>query len=355
MNFKFQRKRISGILTVLPTQEISFIEEMKNYNFPEESSRKLMEVMGYNKRRVAPPGVCLSDLAVFGLQHLFQRGLLAPEEIDALLVISNSHDYIVPPTSNVIQGRLCLKQSMLCLDLNQACAGYVIGLLQALPLLDQESIRKVVIINGDLLSRRTSPKDRSIYPLIGDALTVTVIERDPADSVIHAEVRMDGSRHEALIIPAGGMRQPCSAETAVMEDVGGHNFRAANHLRMDGAAVFNFVQTEIPPLIETVLCTAGVSVADVDYFLCHQPNRFMLEKLAAAMNIPQAKMPCNVVEHFGNSSGATLPIAATLNLSEELSHGNALTCLVGYGAGLTWAAMLMRLGDLSFCEMVEFP
>ena len=355
MNFTFHRKRISGILSVLPAREISFLEEMKNYNFPEASSLKLMEVMGYNKRRVADPGVCLSDLAVFGLQNLFQRGLLAPGEIDALLVVSSSHDYIVPPTSNVIQGRLCLKQNMVCLDLNQACAGYVIGLLAALPLLDQESIRKVVLINGDILSRRTSPQDRSIYPLIGDALTITVIERDPADSVIHADVKMDGSRSEALIIPAGGLRRPCSEETAVMEDVGGHNFRSKNHLRMDGAAIFNFVQSEVPPLVEGLLSSAGVSVEEVDYFLCHQPNRFMLQKLAEAMNIPQAKMPCNVVEHFGNSSGSTLPIAATLNLAEELTHGHALTCFVGFGAGLTWAAMLMRLGELSFCEIIEFP
>lgn len=355
MNFKFQRKRISGILTVLPAQEISFLEEMKNYNFPEESSRKLMEVMGYNKRRVAAPGTCLSDLAVFGLQSLFDRGLLAPEEIDALLVVSNSHDYIVPPTSNIIQGSLCLKHDTACLDINQACAGYVIGLLAGFPLLDQESVRKVVLINGEILSRRTSPKDRSLYPLIGDALSITVIERDPADSVIHANLKMDGSRHEALIIPAGGMRRPCNDQTAVMEDVGGHNFRSANHLRMDGAAIFNFVQSEVPTLVEELLSNAGKSVDDVDYFLYHQPNRFMLQKLAESMHIPQAKMPSNVVEHFGNSSGATIPIAATLNLAEELKRTHRLTCLAGYGAGLTWAALLMRLGNLSFCEMIEYP
>jgi len=137
--------------------------------------------------------------------------------------------------------------------------------------------------------------------------------------------------------------------------VGGHNFRSENHLRMDGAAIFNFVQSEVPPLIEGLLADAGVSVDDIDYFLCHQPNRFMLQKLAEAINVPQAKMPCNVVENFGNSSGATIPIAATLNLGEELKESHALTCFVGYGAGLTWAALLMRLGELNFCEMVEFP
>ncbi|MCX6967699.1 MAG: ketoacyl-ACP synthase III [Verrucomicrobia bacterium] len=354
MKFTFQHKRIAGILTVLPQRELSFIEEMKNYNFPEARSLKLMETMGYNKRRVVEPGTCLSDLAVFGLKSLFDRGFLQPEEIDALLVVTHSPDYIMPPTSNIIQGRLCLKHDTLCLDISQGCAGFVVGLTQAFMLLEQESIRKVVLINGDILSQRTSPKDRSIYPLIGDAVTITLLERDSRDGVIHTNIKMDGSRGDALMIPAGGIRLPCSPETALLENVGDNNLRAKNHLRMEGSAIFNFVQTEVPPLVQELLAGAGVSIESVDHFVCHQSNRFMLEKLADKMNIPRAKMPDNVVENFGNSSGATIPVAITLNLPEALKQGRALTCLVGYGGGLTWAGMLMDMGNLAFCEMVTF-
>ena len=354
MNLTFQHKRISGILTVLPPRELSFLEEMKNYHFPAARSLKLMEIMGYDKRRVVEEGVCLSDLAVFGLENLFERGLLRPEEIDALLVVTHSQDYILPPTSNVIQGRLCLKQDMLCLDISQACAGFVVGLSQAFMMLEQESIHKVVLINGDIFSQRTSPHDRSIHPLIGDALTITLLERDPDAAPIHANIKMDGSRGDALMIPAGGIRLPCSPETAVLEDVGDNNLRSKNHLRMDGAAIFNFVQTEMPPLVESLLARAGTSVEAVDYFLCHQSNRFMLHKLAEKMEIPRAKMPDNVVENFGNSSGATIPVAITHNLAETLKKESALTCLIGYGGGLTWAAMLMNIGELAFCEIIPF-
>ncbi|MEI6560773.1 MAG: ketoacyl-ACP synthase III [Verrucomicrobiota bacterium] len=354
MKFTFQHKRISGILTVLPARELSFLEEMKNYNFPEARSLKLMEVMGYDKRRVAEEGVCLSDLAVFGLKHLFESGLLRPEEIDALLVVTHSPDYILPPTSNVIQGRLCLKQDTLCLDISQACAGFIVGLTQGFLLLEQESIRKVVLINGDILSQRTSPKDRSIYPLIGDALTITILERDSQSAPIHGEIKMDGSRGDALMIPAGGIRLPCSPETAVLEDAGDNNLRAKDHLRMEGSVIFNFVQTEVPPMVESLLARTGTSVDEVDYFLCHQSNRFMLQKLAEKMNIPSAKVPKNVVENFGNSSGATIPVAITFNLAEKLRNEHALTCLMGYGGGLTWAAMLVNLGELAFCEMITF-
>ena len=355
LKFKFHRKRITGILAVTPANERSFVEEMKNFNFPENRSLKLKEVMGYNKRRLVEPGVCVSDLAVFGLQRLFDRGLLVRDEIDALLLVTQSPDYFMPPTCNVIQGRLGLKQEALYLDINQACAGFVIGLIQAFMLLEQESIRKVVLINGDVLSRKTSPKDRNIYPLIGDAVSITVVERDPQESVINALVKMDGSRNEALIIPAGGMRLPSSPETAVMEDVGDNNLRAKDHLKMDGSAIFNFVQLEIPPLIDSLLEQAGVSKDAVDYFLCHQPNRFMLQKLADKMKVPYAKMPNNVVEHFGNSGGATIPLAITLNLADRMKNSQMQACLTGFGGGLAWAAMLMRLGGLTFCEIIDYP
>jgi 3-oxoacyl-[acyl-carrier-protein] synthase-3 len=242
VNFTYHNKRISGILTVVPAQERLFVEEMKNFNSPEARSLKLKEIMGYDKRRLVEPGVCVSDLGVFGLQNLFDRELLKKDEIDALLVVTVSPDYPTPPTSNVIQGRLGLKHDLLCLDINQACAGFVIGLMQAFMFLEQKSVGKVVLINADVVSRKASPRDRNIYPLIGDAAAITIVERDPENSVIHANLKMDGSRADSLKIPAGGLRLPCSPETAILEDVGDNNLRAKDHLFMDGTAIFNFVQ-----------------------------------------------------------------------------------------------------------------
>jgi len=311
--------------------------------------------MGYDKRRLVQPGVCVSDLAVFGLERLFERGLLRREDIDALVLVTLTPDHFMPPTSNIIQARLGLKQDMLCLDLNQACAGFLVGLMQAFMLLEQESVRKVVLVNGDVLSRKASPQDRNIFPLIGDAAAITILEPDHQDSTIYANLKTDGARGDALIIPAGGLRLPCSPETAVLEDVGDHNLRAKDHLRMDGTAIFNFVQVEVPPLIENLLQQAGVSTDQVDFFLCHQPNRFMLQKLADKMKVPHVRMPNNVVEHFGNSGGATIPTAIAYNLADRMKNGSYQVCLAGFGGGLTWASMLMRLGGLDFCELVDYP
>ena len=355
MNFTFHGKRVSGLLGVVPAREKTFLEEMQNFNFPEARSRKLMEVMGYNKHRMVEPGVCVSDLAVFGLQQLFDKGLLRPDEFDALILVTQSPDHFIPATSSIIQGRLNLKQDLFCMDINQGCAGFVIGLIQAFLLLEQASIRKVVLINADVLSRKVSPKDRNSYPLAGDAASITIVERDASAPAIHANLKMDGTRNTALMIPAGGFHLPSSPETALMEDVGDNNFRAKDHLRMDGSAIFNFVQLEVPPLIESLLAGAGATMDSVDYFLCHQPNRFMLQKLADKMKIPHPKMPMNVVENFGNSSGVTIPIALCFNLANEFKKRDYQTCLAGFGVGLTWSAMLMQLGNLNFCEIVDYP
>lgn len=354
MNFEFHDKRISGLLVVVPSEERKFLDEMKEFNFPESRSRKLAEVMGYDRHRVVPEGTCASDLAVCGLQYLFDHDLLGRDDFDALILVTQSPDYFIPPTSSVIQGRLKLKHDLFCMDINQGCAGFVIGLIEAFLLLGQETIRKVVLINSDVVSRKISPKDRNSYPLAGDAASIAIIERNSEPCTIYANLKMDGTRNEALMIPAGGFRMPSTPETAVLEDAGDNNLRAKDHLRMNGSEVFNFVQVEVPPMIDSLLVFAGMTKDSVDYFLCHQPNRFMLQKLADKMRVPYEKMPNNIVQNFGNSSGVTIPLTIAFNLGERLLRETLQVCLAGFGVGLTWSSMLLRIGRLGFNAITEY-
>lgn len=354
MNFVFKDKIINGMLVVLPSNERLFVDDMKMFNFPESRSLKLKEVMGYDRHRIVTEGTCSSDLAVHGMQYLFDNGMLGRDDFDALIVVTLSPDYIVPPTSFVIQGRLNLKKDLYCLDIAQGCAGFVVGLMQAFMLLEQESIRKVVLVNVDVLSRKVSPKDRNSFPLAGDGASITVIERGPSGQ-IYANLKTDGTNHEALMIPAGGFRMPSSPETAVLKDVGDNNQRASDHLCMEGSAVFNFVQVEVPPMIDELLASAGATHSDVDYYAFHQPNRFMLQKLADKMKIPYEKMPNDIVEHFGNNSSVTIPSVFAHNLAEELLNKQLNLCLSGFGVGLTWASMYLNVGKLPFCQIIDYP
>lgn len=355
MNFRFQDKALTGLLLVVPANERRFVDEMKQFDFPEARSLKLKDVMGYDRHRTVENGTCVSDLVVRGFEHLFDRGMLERDGFDALVLVTQSPDHFVPATSNVIQGRLKLKPDMLCLDINQGCAGFLIGLMQAFMLLEQESIRRVALVTADVLSRKVSPNDRNSYPLAGDAAAIVIVERQPGAGPIHANLKMDGTRSHTLIIPAGGFRLPSSPATAVMEDAGDNNRRAQDHLRMEGSEVFNFVMVEVPPLIDDLLRTAGRTISEVDTFLFHQPNRFMLQKLADRLKVPHQKMPSNVVEHYGNSNSVTIPAAIALNLADTLQKGHCLACLAGFGVGLTWSSMLLQLGGFRFCETINYP
>ncbi|HUS87744.1 MAG TPA: ketoacyl-ACP synthase III [Bacteroidales bacterium] len=354
MNLTFHNKSITGILTVLPSKAINFDDEIDNYNFSRAQSMKLKLAMGYKQRRVVDEDVCSSDLCIHGLEYLFEEKFLAKDEIDALILVTQSPDHFMPPTSNIIQGRLGLKEDIICLDINQGCAGYIIGLIQSFLMLEQESINKVALLNVDVLSSKVSNKDRNSNPLIGDGASVTIVEKSIIPSTIHANIKMDGQKADVLMIPAGGFRLPSSKATAKLEKDSSGNERAKDHLVMKGDDVFNFIMTKVPPLINSLLEQAQKDIEDIDYFMFHQPNKFILKKLADKLDVPYEKMPNNVVENFGNASGVSIPTAITHNLQEKLIHDEANLCLAGFGVGLTWSSMLIQLKNLKFCKTINY-
>lgn len=354
MDFVFKHKRIGGILTILPKKAVKFEDEMANYSFSPAKCMKLKLAMGYNEHRIAEPGQCSSDFCVFGLQYLFDNGLLKKEEIDALLFVSQSADYYMPPTSNLIHGHFGLKQDCLCMDINQGCAGFELGLIQAFMMLEQPSIDKVVLMNADVLSPKVSDQDRNSKPLIGDAAAITIVEKCDEENSIYANIKMDGTGALVLNIPAGGFRMPSTPETAIMEQDSAGNFRSKDNLVMQGDEVFNFVQREVPPMIEHLFEQSGVDRSDVDWYMFHQPNKFMLHKLADKLSIPHDKMPANIVENFGNASGVTVPTCISYNLGDQLVEGSMKLCLAGFGVGLTWSSIMIEIGDLAFNQIIEF-
>ena len=123
---------------------------------------------------------------------------------------------------------------------------------------------------------------------------------------------------------------------------------------MDGAAVFAFVQSRVPTMIADLFAHAGKGDGDIDFYMFHQPNKFMLQKLADKMSVAHERMPNNIVSHFGNASSATIPTNITFNLSERLRSEKLRLCLAGFGVGLTWASLLIDVGPLQFCELIEF-
>ena len=353
MKLQFNGARIHGVQLVLPSNEVAFDSEVDAYNFTQQQSDKLKLVMGYDRRRVVNDGVTSSDLVVAGFESLKRNGLLDIDTLDALIVVTQTPDYLIPGTSYVIHGRLGMHQDILCLDINQGCAGFIVGLITAFSLLGQKNFRRVALVNVDVVSRLVSIADRNSRPIIGDAAAITVIEFDPEGEPIYGNLKVDGSRWDALMVPAGGMKIRPGPETHMPTTDPNGNTRSLDNLVMKGDAVFNFVMQEVPPMIESLMQDSNVDISQIDSFLFHQPNPFMLKKLASKLGVPLNKMPVDLVRRFGNSSGVTIPAVMCTNFNASYFDQPRLMCLAGFGVGLTWGSLLMPMSRLSFINVLE--
>lgn len=355
MKVVFKEKKISGILTVLPENEILFDDEVNNYTFPAKQSMRLKKVMGYEKHRIAKPESASSDFCVYGLQYMLDNGLIREEEVGAIICVTLTPDHFVPHISNIIHGSFNFSQDVVCMDIMQGCCGFMMGMMEGFALLNYMPGKKVLLFNTDVISHKVSKSDRKSYPLVGDATTISVLENDPNAPDMHYVLRTDSTRRYVVQIPAGGSRMPCTAETAVAVDDGEGNLRALDNLRMDGNEVFRFVQEDVPPLVDEALAYAGWDKEEVDYFFFHQPNKFTLRKLAETLKVPYEKVPMDIVERYGNTSGATVPMTITHSCGDEMCSGSHKVCMSAFGSGMTWSAMTAEFGNMDFCRMIVSP
>ncbi|MDR0605451.1 MAG: ketoacyl-ACP synthase III [Bacteroidales bacterium] len=355
MDFTFFNNAITGMLAVMPNKEIRFEDEMINFNFTEKSSLKLAKTMGLKSRRIVEKDITSSDLCVYGINYLIEQGLLKKEEISAIIYISQTPDYIQPPTSNVIQGKLNLNYDVVCMDINQGCAGFVLGLFQSFCLMNVIKEGKIILLNAETPSLVMSLKDRSSTPLLGDAAAITIIEKTQIVEKTQIKVKNDGKRFDSLYIPAGGFRMRCSEKTRIEKLQPDGNYRSLENPTMKGDDVYNFTVNEVVGLLEEMIKDSDFNKEEIDYYMLHQPNQFILKQMTKKMNIPEEKMPNNIVGLFGNSSGAALPVNIIYNLGNLLEKKKLKIILSGFGIGLAWNAAALEMGNMKFCKMIGHP
>jgi 3-oxoacyl-[acyl-carrier-protein] synthase-3 len=351
----FKHKRVSAVVSVVPREEYRFDDEYPNYKLTEERARRFKKMMSLDRHRIAPPEVTSSDLCGFGLASLLKDGIIRKEEVGALIFVSQTPDYFIPPTSNVLHGKFGFGPDVQCFDINQGCAGFPLGLMQAFMLLELlPGGQKVLLLNGDTCSKQLSRCNRISYPLAGDAGSVAVVERCAEENLIYMDVKHDGSRHQALMVPAGAYRQPSSPETMAVREVEEGVMQSLEHIHMDGPAVFNFTMTDVPAQIEEVLKFSGETWGSIQHFLLHQPNPFILKQMADKLNLTPAQLPGNVVGIYGNCSSVSIPLNIALNCGEALQHEPRRVLLSGFGTGLTWISMVLSLGPLTACKIIDY-
>jgi 3-oxoacyl-[acyl-carrier-protein] synthase-3 len=323
--------------TVLSTEALA-------QEFPEWSVQKIDDKTGIRERHIAATDECSSDLAVAAVQKLFKSGACQPQEIDYVLLCTQSPDYFLPTTACIVQHRLGIPIAAGALDFNLGCSGFVYGLGIAQGLISSGQAQRVLLITSETYSKFIHPRDKSVRTIFGDAAAATLIgaaadtERPLLGPFIYGT---DGSGAENLIVPTGGMRRPRTEESGrITEDESG-NARTADNLYMNGAEIFNFTLSAVPRSIAQLLEKAGLALDDIDLFVFHQANKYMLDHLRKRMKIPEQKFAISMA-HCGNTVSSTIPIALKHAEMEGKLKPGSLTMLVGFGVGYSWGATLVR-------------
>ncbi|MBE6319862.1 MAG: ketoacyl-ACP synthase III [Bacteroidales bacterium] len=353
MKHVFHNKRISAIVCVLPDQVVRYEDELEDYPFPVRQSQMLGKMMDYNTRRQCAPTDSVSEYAIQGIQHLLDNAVIRTTEIDAIVVASSSQDYIMPSISYLLQGYFKLPETTYCCDIVQQCGGYQFGLMQSFMLMDTYGFRKVLLVTGEMTSKKVGLHDRNARPIIGDAVSVSILET--ADNgAIYTEYRNFGQMAAAIMIPAGGLKCPSTSETAIETKDEQGNYRALDHFYMDGEAVFNFVMTKVPPMLSNIMKDSGDTVDSIDYYMFHQPNKYMVDRLADELELPAEKYFGNIVGVYGNASTATIPLNICHNISTEATNRSLRLCLCGFGGGLTCNTIIFSNPPMDYCEIVDY-
>jgi 3-oxoacyl-[acyl-carrier-protein] synthase-3 len=324
---------------------------LTNQDLADEASgwtpEKIAEKTGISSRHIAGDQQCASDLGVEAANLLFKRGKYTPSEFDGLIFCTQSPDFFLPTSACIMQDRLGVPGSSLSFDFNLGCSGYVCGLGLAKGLIESGQRRRILLITADTYSKFIHPGDRSVRTIFGDAGAATVVEAVETDGpdvppLIGPFVYgTDGRGAPNLIVPAGCMRQRPDDTTGIEQPDEFGNVRTQGNLFMNGPEIFNFAIKEIPRAIHELLSTSSMTQGDVDLFVFHQANRYMLEHLRKKMGIPPEKFVIELGD-CGNTVSSTIPIALRrAELSGRL-HAGMRIMLVGYGAGYSWAAAMIR-------------
>ena len=334
--------RMRGVVSVTPERRLDNADFVER--FGEDAVRDVTKMIGVETRYWVRPGQTTSDLCLVAGERLLERLDWARDSVDALIFVSQTPDQRLPATACVLHSRLGLPPHCQAFDVGLGCSGYVYGLWLASTLITAGCAR-VLLMAGETSSLLIDHDDRGTALLFGDAGTATALERDDDAPVTTFVLGTDGGGASNLIVPAGGFREPVQDSRRA----GPFN---PEHLFMDGGEVFAFTLRAVPKLVAETLAHAGCGVEEVDAFVLHQANRFMLTHLAKKIGARPDQAPINI-DRFGNTSSATLPLVLTTDLAERLAASPANIALVGFGVGYSWGAALMQIGPLACAETIH--
>jgi 3-oxoacyl-[acyl-carrier-protein] synthase-3 len=319
--------KIGAISYHLP-ETIEGVDVLQHDN-PDWDMTKILDKTGIRNRYISFPRETAVDLAFAAGKKLFEK-LINHEEIDLLILVTQSPDYILPTSACILQDRLGLSKNCMAFDVNLGCSGFVYALSIAGGLIESGVARKGLILCADTYSKYIGKNDRTCRPLFSDGAAATLVEKSDMDCIGPFELGTDGAGFDRLIVKHSGARET--------EPVGDFYHRS---LEMYGSDVFLFTMRVVPPCINKLLNCTGLTLDKIDLFVFHQASKLIIENLIRTMSLDTSKVFTNF-ENIGNTVSASIPIALKdADTQGRLKEGDTVM-LVGFGVGLSWGATLIR-------------
>lgn len=306
--------------------------------FPEWSAEKVAKKVGITERHLSAEGETATDMAYKAAEKLLRSFPKERERIDFLLLCSQSVDYKLPSSSCVLQDKLGLNTSCGAFDFNLGCSGYEYGLAVAKGLIISGIANNVLLLTAETYTKYIHPEDKGNMTIFGDAATASLISTEGFAEIGEFVLGTDGTGAENLIVRTTGARNP-KVTGNVSEDVNG-NLCWDDHLYMNGGAIFDFTADAVPLMTEQLLMKENLVQDDVDLWIFHQANKYMINYLRKLMGIDKDKFYV-FMEKVGNTVSSTVPIAIAEAQKEDKLHGTIL--LAGFGVGLSWGATIIRV------------
>ena len=330
---------IKAISYYLPEFELN--NAVIEKDFPEWSIDKIAEKTGINKRFITAKNETSGDMAIKAAQKLFEEHNIDKSTIDYLILCTQSPDYFLPTTACIIQDKLGLGTNVGAFDMNLGCSGYIYGLGLAKGLILSGQAKNILFITSETYSKFIHPKDKSNKTIFGDAAAATLISSENGfASIQNFEYGTDGRGAENLIVKNGGLRNYKTQSEGKMDDYG--NFLSDDNLYMNGQEIFLFTLAAVPKLIKNTLEKNQLEKDQIDLFILHQANKFMLDNLKKKAKIEDDKFYLHL-ENCGNTVSSTIPIALYHAQKENRLIAKNKVLLAGFGVGYSWGGTVIEI------------
>lgn len=318
----------------------------------QEEIQKFIEATGVEERRIATKEICTSDLCCEAAEKLIKDLNWQKEEIEILVFVSQTADYILPVSAAILQDRLGFSTDCIAFDVPLGCSGYVYGISIIAGMMKAAGLKKGMLLAGDTSSKLLSKTDKSTVPLFGDGGSATAFEFDENAEKLLFDLGTDGSGYKAIIIPDGGSRNRINEDSLkVTKNEEGISRNSCN-LVLDGMDVFGFGISQAPKTVNKLIEKFEIDKDAIDHFVFHQANLMMNKMIVKKLKLPVEKVPYSL-KGFGNTSSTTIPLTIVTELKENLTNTSKDLIICGFGVGLSWGTAKIRLDNVVISDLIE--